>query len=85
MSSSYGFEQGFKAKPMLPNAVWSFNPKDGSIRMIADGIGKPNGVVCPPGGMICYVTDTDFIHGDGSMDGTRPGSMFVCSVVSWCS
>ncbi|KAM0789148.1 hypothetical protein ACM66B_003201 [Microbotryomycetes sp. NB124-2] len=71
----YGIKQGFKNPSQLPNGVWRFMPSSGSLSMVADGIQKPNGIVCSPDGKTCYVTDTDFIHGDGSMDPTRPGTM----------
>jgi gluconolactonase len=52
-------------------------PETGVLNMVADDLKKPNGVVCSPDGKTCYVTDTDFIHGDGSMDPTRVSTMYV--------
>lgn len=71
----YGLEQKFKSASHLPNAVWRFDPNSGVVEMAADGIPKPNGVVFSPDGKTCYVTDTDFIHGDGNMDPSRAGTM----------
>ncbi|KAK4052516.1 hypothetical protein OIO90_004283 [Microbotryomycetes sp. JL221] len=77
----YGVKQGFKNPSQLPNGVWRYVPSTGDLSMVADGINKPNGVVCSPDGKTCYVTDTDFIHGDGSMDPTRPGTIYAFDIV----
>jgi gluconolactonase len=77
---SYGSEQSFKLAPQLPNAVWRFDPRDGSVQMVEDGLKKPNGVVFSPDGGTCYVTDTDFVKGDGDMDGRRAGTIYAYEV-----
>ncbi|KAF1987137.1 calcium-dependent phosphotriesterase [Aulographum hederae CBS 113979] len=71
----YGFEQGYRPKPRLPNQVYRYEPRTKAIRVVADGFGRPNGICFSPDECVVYVTDTDWIHGDGSMDGTRPSSM----------
>lgn len=71
----YGVKQGFKGPSQLPNGLWRLHVASGQLAMVADGIAKPNGVVCSPDGKTCYVTDTDFIHGDGSTDPTRSSAM----------
>ena len=67
----YGSEQDFRQKPKLPNQVYRFDPKTGDLRVVADGLGRPNGICFSPDEKIVYITDTDFIHGDGSKDPTR--------------
>jgi gluconolactonase len=71
----YGFEQGYRPKPQLPNQVYRFDPKTNSIRAMADGFGRPNGICFSPEEETVYITDTDWIHGDGSMDGSRASTM----------
>lgn len=71
----YGSEQGIRPSPELPNQVYRFDPKTGGIRAIADGFGRPNGICFSPDEQTCYITDTDWIHGDGSTDGTRASHM----------
>lgn len=78
----YGFEQGYRPKPMLPCQVYRFvpgkgaNPEEGSsIRAVADGFGRPNGICFSPDEKVVYITDTDWIHGDGTTDDSRPSSM----------
>jgi len=73
----YGFEQGICPQPQLPNQVYRFEPSNGDIRAVADGFGRPNGLAFSPDEQTLYVTDTDWIHGDGSTDDTRASSMYV--------
>lgn len=82
----YGFEQGFRPKPELPCQVYRFCPEKGSsdlakgsIRAMADGFGRPNGICFSPDEKVVYVTDTDWIHGDGTTDDSRPSTMCVDS------
>lgn len=70
----YGHEQDFRQRPKLPNQVYRFDPKTGDLRVVADGFGRPNGISFSPDGQTCYITDTDYIHGDGSKDGQRYGT-----------
>ncbi|EOD46003.1 Six-bladed beta-propeller TolB-like protein [Neofusicoccum parvum] len=71
----YGFEQGYRPTPQLPNQVYRYDPATKGIRAMADGFGRPNGICFSPDEKIVYITDTDWIHGDGTTDNTRPSSM----------
>ena len=71
----YGFEQGFKGTPQLPSQIYRFDPKTGDTRVVADGFGRPNGLCFSPDEKTLYVTDTDWIHGDGTTDDLRPSTM----------
>lgn len=71
----YGYEQGIRPKPQLPNQVYRYDPVRNSIRAVADGFGRPNGICFSPGEKIVYITDTDFIHGDGTTDPSRASTM----------
>jgi gluconolactonase len=71
----YGYEQGFRPPPQLPNQVYRYEPSNKSIRAMADGFDRPNGISFSPDQQTLYVTDTGFIHGDGTTDMTRPASM----------
>ena len=59
----YGYEQGFRPKPQLPQHVYRFDPSTGDIRVIADGFGRPNGIAFSPSEDTLYITDTDLYHG----------------------
>lgn len=76
----YGFEQGIRPAPELPCQVYRFSPGKGvggrgSIRVVADGFGRPNGICFSPDEKTVYITDTDWIHGDGTTDLTRASTM----------
>lgn len=71
----YGSEQGFKNKPQLPSQIYRFDPATGDVRAMVDGLGRPNGLCFSPDEETLYVTDTDWIHGDGTTDDTRASTM----------
>lgn len=71
----YGYEQGIRPQPQLPNQLYCFQPQIGAVRAMADGFGRPNGVCFSPDESILYITDTDSIHGDGSVDMSRTSTM----------
>ena len=68
---TYGYEQGFRPEPSLPSQVYCFNPADCSVRVAAAGFGHPNGLCFSPDETTMYVTDTDWIHGEGGIDDSR--------------
>lgn len=65
---SYGFDQDIRLRPQLPNQIYRFNPADGDIRAVADGMGKPNGLCFSPDEKTLYITDTDAQNGAGPYD-----------------
>lgn len=71
----YGFEQGYRPRPRLPNQIYRYEPSTGDIRVVADGFGRPNGVCFSPREEIVFITDTDWIHGDGTTNDSRPSTM----------
>jgi len=71
----YGFEQGFRPKPQLRSQVYRFEPVSGDVRAVADGFGRPNGICFSPDEQTLYITDTDWIHGDGTTDEERARTM----------
>jgi gluconolactonase len=68
---TYGYDQEFTPEPELPNQVYRFDPGTGDVRVVADGIGQPNGIALSPDESIVYVTDTD-----ASYSRTRPATMY---------
>ncbi|KAK1496376.1 SMP-30/Gluconolaconase/LRE-like region [Colletotrichum cuscutae] len=79
----YGYEQGIRPKPQLPNQVYRYDPIRGSIRAMADGFGRPNGICFSPDEKTVYITDTDWIHGDGSTDLTRASTIYAFDLVPY--
>ncbi|CUA75535.1 hypothetical protein RSOLAG22IIIB_05933 [Rhizoctonia solani] len=82
----YGYFQGFKPYPSLPAQVYAFHPPSGTIRVVADGFERPNGVQFSEDFKTCYVSDTGFISavsGDPHpSDGSRPGTIYAFDVVT---
>lgn len=76
----YGHEQRIRPRPRLPPHVYAFNPRNHSLRVVADGFHRPNGIALSPAHDTCYVTDTDWIHGDGSTDDTRASTIYAFRV-----
>lgn len=72
---AYGYEQGYRPQPRLPSQVYRFQISDRSIRAMADGFGHPNGICFSPDENVVYITDTDWISGDGTTDDTKVSSM----------
>ncbi|UPL03194.1 hypothetical protein LCI18_014128 [Fusarium solani-melongenae] len=79
----YGFEQGIRPRPRLPSQVYRFDPETGSVRAMADSFGRPNGICFSPDEKIVYVTDTDWIHGDGTTDDTRASHIYAFDVAMY--
>lgn len=71
---SYGHDQGYRPRPSLPDAVYRYDPSSGSVRAVADGFGRPNGICFSPDGETVYITDTDQVRGT-SVDHNRAASM----------
>ncbi|KAI9729551.1 MAG: hypothetical protein M1834_006747 [Cirrosporium novae-zelandiae] len=79
----YGYEQGYRPKPQLPNQVYRFDPQTRNVRVMADGFERPNGICFSPDEMIVYVTDTGRVHGDGSIDGMRPSTIYAFDITTY--
>ncbi|ERT01006.1 hypothetical protein HMPREF1624_02242 [Sporothrix schenckii ATCC 58251] len=80
---SYGFEQGIRTLPQLPNQVYRYDPAAHSLRAVADGFGRPNGICFSPDESVVYITDTDGIHGDGSTDPSRASTIYAFDVATY--
>lgn len=76
----YGYDAGFRPAPQLPSQIYRFDPLSGDIRVVADGFKRPNGICFSPDEKTCYITDTDYIHGDGGTNPTRASTMSVSIV-----
>lgn len=71
---SYGHDQGYRPRPSLPNQVYRYDPATKSIRAVADGFGRPNGICFSPDQKTVYITDTDQVRGPW-IDHSRAASM----------
>ncbi|TKX20263.1 hypothetical protein C1H76_7563 [Elsinoe australis] len=79
----YGYHQGIRPAPQLPNQVYRFDPLSGSVRAIADGFTRPNGLCFSPDCKTLYVTDTGAIHGSSSvpLDLAGPSHIYAFDVI----
>ena len=59
---SYGWLQGFRPEPQLPDAVYRFDPGSGRIERVADNFDHPNGIAFSPDESTLYVGDSGDPH-----------------------
>ncbi|OAG11663.1 calcium-dependent phosphotriesterase [Paraphaeosphaeria sporulosa] len=78
---AYGVEQGIRPEPKLANQVYVYTPADGDVRVMADGFGKPNGICFSPDEQTVYITDSDFVRGDGNMDARRARTIYAFDLI----
>ncbi|KAF4554492.1 Hypothetical protein D9617_4g002470 [Elsinoe fawcettii] len=79
----YGFHQGIRPPPQLPNQVYRYDSNNGSIRAVADGFTRPNGLCFSPELQTLYVTDTGAIHGssDVPLNLAGPSHIYAFDVI----
>jgi gluconolactonase len=73
----YGYTQGIRPAPQLPAQVYRFDPVSGSIRVVADGLQRPNGITFSPDEQTAYLTDG---AGDATSDFTDPRTVYAYDV-----
>jgi gluconolactonase len=59
---SYGYRQGFRPLPTLRDRVYRFDRRTEELRVVADGLDKPNGLAFSPDGSTLYVGDNGTPH-----------------------
>lgn len=69
---SYGWYQGFRPRPAIPDGVHRFDPATGAHTLATAAFDKPNGLAFSPDGRTLYVGDSGANHEPGSFDPTRP-------------
>ncbi|CAE6457541.1 unnamed protein product [Rhizoctonia solani] len=83
---TYGYHlQHFKPYPRLPSQVYAFHPPTGTIRVVVDGLQKPNGIQFSPDMNTCYISDTGLLSEDPAdsapREGSGPGTIYAYDVV----
>jgi gluconolactonase len=76
---SYGFVQGFRPAPQMPDQVYRFEPLTGVVEVVADGFVKPNGFEFSPDFVTAYITDTG--AQEYSANYSRPATIYAYDVV----
>jgi gluconolactonase len=69
---SYGWLQGFRPVPALPDRVYRYDPSTGELDVAAEGFDKPNGLAFSPDERTLYVGDSGAIHAPGDYSPDRP-------------
>jgi gluconolactonase len=59
---SYGWLQGFRPRPQLPDAVYRFDPATATIERVASSFDHPNGLAFSPDEGTLYVGDSGEPH-----------------------
>ncbi|KAI0710560.1 D-lactonohydrolase-like protein [Earliella scabrosa] len=77
---TYGFLNHFRPLPLLPNQVYMFDPDTGSVRVVADGFDRCNGLAFSPNGKTAYVTDTGANAGFLGNNQTEPATIYEFDV-----
>ncbi|KAF9728827.1 hypothetical protein PMIN06_002484 [Paraphaeosphaeria minitans] len=78
---AYGAEQGIRPEAKLANQVYRFTPEGEDVRVMADGFGKPNGICFSPDEKTVYITDSDFVRGDGNVDAKRARTIYAFDLI----
>ncbi|KAL3470835.1 hypothetical protein BJX99DRAFT_238652 [Aspergillus californicus] len=77
---TYGYEGGFRPTPDLPSQIYRYDPATGSVRVVADGFGRPNRIAFSPDEKIVYVTDTESFHGNGTSVPSQASTVYAFDV-----
>ncbi|KAJ6615173.1 hypothetical protein B0H10DRAFT_2220666 [Mycena sp. CBHHK59/15] len=79
--TTYGFLNGFRPPPLIPNQVYRFDADTGEVRVVADGFTQPNGVAFSPDGETAYIADSGETEGvlNGN-DQTKPATIYAFDV-----
>ena len=78
----YGYLEGYAPAPVLPNQVYRFDPAAGTVRAIADGFGRPNGIAVNAAGSVVYIGDSGANVGNGTVDYTGQRTVYAYDVQS---
>ncbi|KAJ6135200.1 hypothetical protein N7512_000360 [Penicillium capsulatum] len=72
MDPIYAWRQGIRPKPKLPNQVYRYH-----THVMADGLGRLNGITFAPDEKTVYITDTAQTDGDESKNLLKAATMKV--------
>ncbi|KAI1736776.1 hypothetical protein F4680DRAFT_460896 [Xylaria scruposa] len=78
--SRAGLEQEIRPIPQLPNHVYWFHPTTGELRVVADGLQRPTGVVLSPSEDTLYITDTEAARPGNAAALTSPATIYAYDI-----
>jgi len=76
----YGFLNVFRPAPLIPFQVYRFDPDTSSVRVVADGFNKPNGIAITADGRTAYVSDTGASGGFLGNNLTLPATIYAFDI-----
>lgn len=53
---AYGAYQAFRPDPEIPNQIYRYDPQTAAVRVVADGVNKPNGLAFSADGKEVFVS-----------------------------
>ncbi|GAB1319587.1 SMP-30/Gluconolactonase/LRE-like region domain-containing protein [Madurella fahalii] len=71
----------FREEPRLPCHVYRYDPANGDLRVMADGLEQPHGIVFAPDEHTVYVSDTGPVRADDTTNLTSAGIIHAFDVV----
>lgn len=74
----YGYKQGIRNSPQLPNQVYRYDPVTNSTRVVADAFQEPNGLAFNADFSVLYVTDAN----NDDTNPTGPATIYAFDVVT---
>ncbi|TFK94522.1 D-lactonohydrolase-like protein [Polyporus arcularius HHB13444] len=78
--STYGYLYQLRPPPLLPNQVYRFDPDTGSVRVVADGFDKCNGLAFTRDGKTAYVGDSGSNDGLLGINQTKPATIYAFDI-----
>ncbi|KAJ1331791.1 gluconolactonase [Microdochium nivale] len=79
--SDTGHLSGIRPKPQVRNHVYRYDAETGDLRVVADDMGRPAGIVLSPDQETMYITDTEAQQPDGTMDASLSATIYAYDVV----
>ncbi|KAF9053553.1 D-lactonohydrolase-like protein [Hymenopellis radicata] len=77
---TYGYLIRFRPLPLMPTQVYRLDPRTGSVSVVADHFGLPNGIAFSPDGSTAYITDTASRAGFLGVNQTLPATIYAYDV-----
>jgi gluconolactonase len=78
---TYGYLQGFRPGPLVPDRVYRYDPASDRLDVVADSLDKPNGLALSPDESVLYVTDSGANQEPDSLYDNRPHEIVAFDVV----
>lgn len=78
----YGYNQGFKEKPLLPQSIYAFHPIKKEVYLISRHLSLPHGLGLSENNQRLYISDTAAIDGHSPYDPTKTKDILVANFIT---